>query len=59
MNKVAKWRKSSYSNGQANCVEVTFGESAVALRDSKNPNPVMTFTAHNWDAFVTALRATE
>jgi hypothetical protein len=59
MNKVVMWRKSSYSNGQANCVEVAFVESAVALRDSKNPNPVMTFTPGNWDAFVTVLRATE
>ena len=37
----ALWRKSSYSNGQANCVEVTAvtGERRfVAVRDSKAPD---------------------
>ena len=34
------WRKSSYSNGQANCVEVAAmgdGQASVAVRDSKAP----------------------
>lgn len=35
-----EWRKSSHSgNGGANCVEVAFVGSAMALRDSKNPVP--------------------
>ncbi|MEW9515428.1 DUF397 domain-containing protein [Streptomyces tubercidicus] len=32
------WRKSSYSSGGGNCVEVaSLGPDAVAVRDSKNP----------------------
>ncbi|WP_328381321.1 DUF397 domain-containing protein [Streptomyces sp. NBC_00400] len=32
------WRKSSYSSGGGNCVEVTsLGPDAVAVRDSKDP----------------------
>ncbi len=36
----ALWRKSSYSNGQANCVEaatIERGGRVVAVRDSKAP----------------------
>jgi hypothetical protein len=33
----AVWRKSSYSNGQANCVEVAYNlPGVVAIRDSKD-----------------------
>ncbi|MEV7470901.1 DUF397 domain-containing protein [Streptomyces kronopolitis] len=32
------WRKSSYSSGGGNCVEIAcIGSDAVAVRDSKNP----------------------
>ena len=34
------WRKSSYSNGQANCVEIAAlrgGRTTVVVRDSKAP----------------------
>jgi hypothetical protein len=48
----ALWRKSSYSNGQANCVEVATvqGDRAgVAIRDSKAADgPCLIFTAGAW-----------
>ena len=51
----ALWRKSSYSNGQANCVEVTIvtgGRTVVAVRDSKAPDtPSLIFTARTWRQF--------
>ena len=51
----ALWRKSSYSNGQANCVEVTAvtgGRTFVAVRDSKAPDALgLIFTARTWRQF--------
>lgn len=54
------WRKSSYSGGNGDCVEVAnLGENDVmfegvrAVRDSKNPNgPVLLFTVAEWRAFL-------
>jgi hypothetical protein len=33
----AKWRKSSHSNSQQECVEVAQVATAISIRDSKNP----------------------
>ena len=53
----ARWRKSSYSDGQANCVEVTTA-GLVAVRDSKSPNgPGLTFTPKAWEQFTGRLTA--
>ncbi|WP_274916604.1 DUF397 domain-containing protein [Streptomyces sp. WZ-12] len=57
LNRVT-WRKSSYSNGQSSCVEVSddFPET-VPVRDSKDPHgPALTFSAGDWSSFVTALK---
>jgi len=49
----ATWFKSSYSNGQGECVEVAFIREAVAMRDSKDPNgPSLVFTPGEFNAFV-------
>jgi hypothetical protein len=49
----AKWRKSSYSNSQGNCVEVAFVDSHIAVRDSKNLQAApLVFTAAEWKAFL-------
>jgi hypothetical protein len=57
----ALWRKSSYSNGQANCVEVGTmkdGRTLMAVRDSKAPDgPALSFSAQAWQLFTCALRA--
>lgn len=58
----ALWRKSSHSNGQANCVEaaaVGQGGHLVAVRDSKaSVGPALTFTPSAWRRFTTSLKAT-
>ncbi len=51
----AVWHKSSRSNGQGNCVEVSFlADGDVALRDTKDNErgPVHFFRPAEWDAFI-------
>jgi len=47
------WRKSTFSNDpEGNCVEVAFGLTGAAVRDSKNTSgPTLTFDASTWRAF--------
>ncbi|QUH00886.1 DUF397 domain-containing protein [Saccharopolyspora erythraea] len=52
----ARWRKSSHSNHQGECVEVAFVGEGVAARDSKDPDgPVLVFDRSRWTAFVARL----
>ncbi len=54
------WRKSSYSNSQANCVEVArTGSGKVAVRDSRNPGGgALSFTLDEWKTFVARVHGT-
>jgi hypothetical protein len=53
----ARWRKSSYSDGQANCVEVA-AAGLVAVRDSKSPDEAtLAFAADAWRRFTERLTA--
>jgi hypothetical protein len=55
----AVWRKSTYSSTNG-CVEVALIEDRVAVRDSKDRSgPVLVFTAHEWHAFLSGVRAGE
>ncbi len=55
------WRKSSYSGGTGNCVEVTGSLSgAVGIRDSKNPEgPALVLTPRAWRAFIEGVKGGE
>ncbi|NEW39112.1 DUF397 domain-containing protein [Nocardia cyriacigeorgica] len=50
---VSQWFKSSYSQGDGECVEVAFLDSdLVGVRDSKNPSgAALLFTPSDWKAF--------
>ncbi|WP_424217558.1 DUF397 domain-containing protein (plasmid) [Streptomyces sp. BI20] len=57
------WFKSSYSNDQRVCVEVSadlLASGTVPVRDSKNPaGPVIGFSAEAFGAFVAGTKHTE
>ncbi|KID27985.1 DUF397 domain-containing protein [Prauserella rugosa] len=51
------WRKSTYSGGGNDCVEVAFVPGGAAVRDSKNPSGgMLRLSASEWDALLTAVR---
>lgn len=51
--KELRFRKSTFSNGGAQCVEVAFDDEGGAhVRDSKDPSgAVLRFTPGEWNAF--------
>ncbi|WP_280213677.1 DUF397 domain-containing protein [Nocardia cyriacigeorgica] len=53
----AQWFKSSYSQGDGECVEIAFlGNGLVGVRDSKNPTgPALAFAPTEWRNFTTAI----
>lgn len=52
------WKKSSYSSGNGNCVEVFFGKYVVAVRDSRGAaGPTLVFRVADWMTFVNDLTA--
>jgi len=55
----AKWRTSSRSGGNGNCVEVADNLAAViAVRDSKDRSgPVLAFSPTAWASFTASLRS--
>jgi hypothetical protein len=54
---LGRWRKSSYSGGGNNCVEVAQTAASHAVRDSKNPDAGhLVFPANAWQSFVTDIK---
>ncbi len=54
----ASWRKSSYSGGSQDCVEVADGlPSLVGVRDSKDPaGPALVLSPGSWRAFTARVK---
>lgn len=56
--KMTQPRKSSYSSGEASCVEVGHDGPAVAVRDTKDPDgPALAFSRPGWREFTRRLKA--
>ena len=54
------WIKATRSNGSNGCVELRRNGDSIEVRDSKNPTgPALMFTAGEWGAFTTGVRAGE
>jgi Domain of unknown function (DUF397) len=51
------WRTASYSNGNAECVEVGLAVETIAVRDSQNRSgAVLTIPAGAWHRFTASLK---
>jgi hypothetical protein len=62
LNQAATWRKSSYSEGDNNCVEITDELPGwIGVRDSKlgPDSPILVFTPAEWAAFTSAVHSNE
>jgi hypothetical protein len=55
-NKYVAWRKSSYSSGTGNCVEVGGAGGLIAIRDTKQSSSALEFGAAAWREFLTAIK---
>jgi Domain of unknown function (DUF397) len=58
----ARWRKSSYSGSNGNCVEVsasTDGNHVFVRNTRDRDSAVLDFTPSEWDAFLDGARAGE
>ena len=51
------WRKSSHSNTNGECVEVSVAKDGVAVRDSLNSKEgVLSYSAAHWIAFIESIK---
>jgi hypothetical protein len=56
------WRKSTWSSGGDNCVEVAYAtDGRVGLRDTEleGRGPLLVFTPGEWDAFLQGVKGGE
>lgn len=52
-----KWRKSTYSDGASNCVELSWDKQGLLTRDSKSPDSGMLwFAGASASAFLSAVK---
>jgi Domain of unknown function (DUF397) len=53
------WRKSSYSGGEGNCIEVADHDSRVLVRDTKQAGrgPVLSVSPTDWRRLVDRVRS--
>lgn len=56
--KALAWRKTRYSIGNGDCVEVAATRGSIAVRDSKNTGgPVVEYSLGAWQGFLAATKS--
>lgn len=53
------WAKSTFSNGSSACVEVRGSDDSIYLRESDDPDTVVTTSRVKWAAFIAGAKAGE
>jgi len=53
------WRKSSFSQGNGNCIEIAGVEDSVLIRESDDPATVVKTSRAKWVAFLAGAKAGE
>ncbi|MET8624795.1 DUF397 domain-containing protein [Kitasatospora sp. NPDC004669] len=53
------WQKSSFSNDQANCVEIASAGELVYIRESDDPTTIVTTTRAKLNAWINGAKAGE
>lgn len=56
MKKDKQFRSACRPIGEFWCVEVAASDESVMVRDSKNPDMVLTFTYREWDTFIQGVK---
>jgi hypothetical protein len=59
MAEETRWQKSSYSNENQNCVEVAPRGGAILVRESNDPDVILTTTPEELRAFILGVKAGE
>ncbi|MFE9658753.1 DUF397 domain-containing protein [Streptomyces sp. NPDC005955] len=59
MSAVIRWQKSTYSNGDTQCVELASTANGILLRESDAPGTVVTTTPAKLRAFLLGVKAGE
>jgi len=54
-----QWRKSSYSQGNGNCIEIAGIGDGVLIRESDEPATVVKTSRAKWIAFIAGAKAGE
>ncbi|MET9531599.1 MULTISPECIES: DUF397 domain-containing protein [unclassified Streptomyces] len=59
MDKAIEWQKSSFSNGQEQCVEIAEHAGEILMRESDDPSAVTATSREKFAAFIQGVKAGE